>query len=305
MTLPAVGFIGLGQMGRGMARNLAGAVEALYVHDARAEARADLVAAGATECADPAAVAARASLVFLCLPFAPEVRDAVFGAGGLAEARAPALTVIDTTTLDRIDALAIADEAAAAGIAYCDCPISGTPIRAADGTLTIMFGGGDAAFVRAEPYLRAIGQTIIRCGAVGSGQAMKALNNVIYDINIAAICELLPLAAKVGLDPRQVAEVVTTGTSRSFASEHFVPRILDGLFEGDFPLEGAYKDIVNVQRMAVEHKAMTPVANAMVATYQAALAQGLGAEPKSAMIKLYEAALGVQFRRPAAVPESD
>ena len=191
-----------------------------------------------------------------------------------------------------------AEETAALGISYWDCPISGMPFRAKDGTLTVMFGGSDEAFEMVKPYLEQVGTSVIHCGPVGTGQAMKALNNIIYNVNIAALAEVLPLTVAVGLDPEQVAEIVMSGSSRSFASEYFVPRMLDGLFDTDFTLSAAYKDIVNVERMAADTGAALPVVDAMVGSYKAAIEAGYGDEPKSSMLKVYEEALGVKFRRP-------
>ncbi len=205
------------------------------------------------------------------------------------------LTIIDTTTLDRTEAIAIEGEAADVGIAYRDCPVSGMPFRAENGTLTTMFGGPRDEFDRVASTLRAFGEDVIYAGPLGSGQAMKAINNIIYNVNIAALCEVLPLAVAVGLDPEEVGRLVTSASSRSFASDYFVPRMLERRFDTDFSMEDAYKDIVNVQRMGVETRASLPVVNAMVATYQAALAADLGDQPKSAMLKVYEKALGVRF----------
>lgn len=284
-------------MGGGMALNLVKSGETLYVFDPMPTAMQPLTEAGAIACTSPAELASHCDLIFLCLPYAPEVRAAVFGADGIARASRDGLTIVDTTTLDRTDALAIAEEATQGGIAYWDCPISGMPFRAHDGTLTMMFGGTPEAFAAVQPYLKRMGEFIVHCGPVGCGQAMKALNNIIYNINIAAICEVLPLTVAVGLDPEQVAEIVTSGTSRSFASEYFVPRMLEGRFDTDFALQAAYKDIVNVQRMAAETNARLPVVDAMVGSYQAAIDAGFGDEPKSAMLKVYEQALGVEFRK--------
>jgi 3-hydroxyisobutyrate dehydrogenase-like beta-hydroxyacid dehydrogenase len=294
-----IGFIGLGRMGRGMARNLLAAGVDLTAFDLDPGAVADLTTAGACAADSAAALAARVDRVFLCLPFAPEVRATLFGEGGLCSGAREGLRVVDCTTLIRSDALEIAARAAESGLGYNDCPISGMPFRAADGTLTIMFGGDVADFEAVRPLLAHMGSDVIHCGALGSGQLMKAVNNVIYDINIAALCELLPLATEAGLDPQTVAAVVTSGSSRSFASEYFVPRMLEGRFEGDFSMAQAWKDIVNVQEIAVRHGAMTPLTAAMTAIYQTAIAQGHGGEPKSAMIKVYEQVLGAAFRKSA------
>jgi len=298
MTRTPLGFIGLGRMGAGMALNLISKGCYLVVHDASAQAMERLATAGAATAISPAAVAAKVERVFLCLPFAPEVRGVMFGEQGIASASRDGLHVVDCTTLIHSDAVDIAKQAAGAGIVYNDCPISGMPMRADDGTLTIMFGGQLEQFEAVRALLEMVGRDIIHCGALGSGQLMKAVNNVIYDINIAALCEVLPLAVKAGLDPETVARVVTSGSSRSFASDYFVPRILEGRFDSDFAMGAAWKDIVNVQEMAVRHGAMTPVVNAMTAIYQSAMVQGLADEPKSAMIKLYEGVLDIQVRKP-------
>ena len=292
-----VGFIGLGRMGGGMALNLLTKSVALHVYDPHAAAMRPLTEAGATASNSPAEMARVCDLIFMCLPYAPEVEAAIFGDGGIVEAAPQGLTIVDTTTLDRTDALAIAAKCAALGIAYWDCPISGMPFRAKDGSLTVMFGGTPEAFEMTKPYLDKVGTTIVHCGPVGAGQAMKALNNIIYNVNIAALAEVLPLTVAVGLDPEQVAGIVMSGSSRSFVSEYFVPRMLEAKFDTDFMLKAAYKDIVNVERMAAETGARLPVVNAMVGSYKAAIEAGYGDEPKSAMLKVYEDALGVKFRK--------
>lgn len=296
--MATVGYIGLGRMGGGMALNLAKSVSPAYVFDPLSEAMKPLLDAGAIACESAADIANKCDLIFMCLPFAPEVRAVMFGPDGIHSARRNELTIVDTTTLDRTDAIAICKEAAEVGIAYWDCPISGMPFRAHDGTLTMMFGGSAEGFAFAKPYLDHMGEHIIHAGPVGCGQAMKALNNIVYDINIAAISEVIPLALAIGLDADLVAELMTTGSSKSFASEYFVPRMMDRQFHTDFAMQDAYKDIVNVQRMCDETGASTPVVDAMVKSYQSALDAGLGHEPKSSMIKVYEEKLGVKFVRP-------
>ena len=217
----------------------------------------------------------------------------LFGRRGVVRGgRTPA--VVDATTMNHRAARRLAQRAGDAGLAYGDCPVSGMPLRAAQGTLTMMFGGARELFALSEPYLRVMGEFIFHCGGVGMGQLMKAVNNIVYDVNIAAFCEVLPFAVKAGLQPRQLAEVLTTGTARSFASEHFVPRILERRFEGDFSLQAAYKDITNVQEAAAQVDASLPLVEAMVSTYRAAVEMGFGAQAKSAMIKVYEERLGQQ-----------
>jgi 3-hydroxyisobutyrate dehydrogenase-like beta-hydroxyacid dehydrogenase len=288
MEKNTVGFIGLGRMGCGMASNLAKAGIPLTVFDALREPVGALAAAGASAGTSPADVASKVDRLFLCLPSEKEVGEVLFGEQGAAAAAREGLVIIDTTTMNHGAALELAEKSGQSGIPYWDCPISGMPFRAANGTLTMMFGGSAEAFEDAKPLLDIMGEFIVHCGEVGSGQLMKAINNIIYNVNIAAICEVMPLAVKAGLGTDTLAEVLTTASARSFASEYFVPRILDRKFDTDFSLKAAYKDIVNVQEAAERLQATTPVVDAMVATYRAAIDMGFGDEPKSAMVKVYE-----------------
>ena len=283
-------------MGLGMARNLSGAGVPLVVCDVNPQPVRTLVEDGAAVAADPAELADRADLIFVCVPSETESAGVLFGERGVVHGgQTPA--VVDTTTMNHGAALQLAQQSRDAGLAYSDCPISGMPFRAENGTLTMMFGGSGEMFAAAKPYLDIMGEFIVHCGEVGMGQLMKAVNNIIYDVNIAAFCEVMPLAIKAGLQPAQLAEVLTTASSRSFASEYFVPRILERQFEGDFSLQAAYKDIVNVQQVAARLDASLPVVEAMVATYRAAIEMGFGDQPKSAMVKVYEARLGQTVQR--------
>ena len=301
-----IGFIGLGQMGGAMARNLLSANGSLMVFDNNPEATQVLADAGASVCRRAADMRGECKIIVLCLPFTTQVRETLFGADGVfgdgvfgdrerGEADDP-LTILDATTLDREDALQIGAEVSATGSHYFDCPVSGLPKRAVDGSLTIMFGGSKQGFNLAEPVLQTMGSSVLHCGELGCGQAMKAVNNIIYNINISAICEILPLAVAAGLDSEELARLVTSGSSRSFAAEHFVPKMLAREFSGDFAMQDAHKDIVNMQRIAAAAGADTPVMNAMISSYQQTMDSGCGGEPKHAMIKRYEDALGVTFR---------
>ena len=290
-----VGFIGLGRMGSGMVRNLLKAGVPLVVWDVLPEAARSLAEDGASVAADPAALAASAELIFLCVPTDKEADEVLFGERGVVPGgKTPA--VVDTTTMNHRAARRLAERAGEAGVAYADCPVSGMPLRAEQGTLTMMFGGSAELFALSKPCLDVMGEFVVHCGDVGMGQLMKAVNNIVYDVNIAAVCEVLPFAVKAGLQPAQLAQVLTTGNSRSFASEHFVPRIMERRFEGDFSLRAAYKDIVNIQEAAAQLDVSLPLVEAMVKAYRAAIEKGYGDEPKSAMVKVYEERMGQRVR---------
>ena len=284
-------------MGRGMAANLTTAGHNLYVYDKSASAMARFTDTNAICCQSLSEIAQTCYLIFLCLPSAKEVDDVLFGPNGLVENANAEISIIDTSTLERSEALQFHDQLANKGIQYADCPVSGLPARAREGRLTLMFGGSQILFEQVSPLLELLGKNIVYCGEVGSGQLMKAVNNIIYNINIVALCEILPLGVAAGISIDALEQVVTSASSRSFAGDHFIPRIMAREFEGDFPLAGAYKDILNMQKVATEKQALTPLMNAMISSYQNALADGLGDEPKSAIIKIYEKVLGVEFKR--------
>jgi 3-hydroxyisobutyrate dehydrogenase-like beta-hydroxyacid dehydrogenase len=299
MNENSVGFIGLGRMGFGMASNLANAGVSLTAFDVRPEPMETIIQHGVSAAADLADLASRAQVLFLCLPSETEVDDVLFGKQGVVANARSDLVIVDTTTMNYRAALQIAEKSEKAGLSYSDCPVSGMPFRAENGTLTMMFGGSSEMFTDLRPYLDIMGEFIIHCGEVGMGQLMKAVNNIIYNVNIAAICEVMPLAVKAGLEAGKLAEVLTTASSRSFASEYFLPRILERRFDSDFPMQAAYKDIVNIQEIAARYQASMPIVDAMVSIYQAAIDMGFGEQPKSAMVKVYEKRLGQEVCLPA------
>ena len=284
-------------MGSGMASNLTNAGHQLYVHDQSASAMARFADTNAICCQSLSEIAQNCSLVFLCLPSAKEVDEVLFGPKGLVDNVKAQISIIDTSTLERSESLQFHGQLAHKAIQYADCPVSGLPARAREGKLTLMFGGSQTLFEQVSPLLELLGKNIIYCGEVGSGQLMKAVNNIIYNINIVALCEILPLGVEAGISIDALEQVVNSASSRSFAGDHFIPRMLAREFEGDFPLAGAYKDILNMQKVATEKQALTPLMNAMISSYQNAIADGLGDEPKSAIIKIYEKVLSIEFKR--------
>ena len=294
-----IAFVGLGKMGRPIARHLAqksmAGTQRLTAFDANASQTVGIEATGLTATTDRDAIDG-AQILFTCLPDGDVVEDAVFGSDGLAQHLAPDAIVVDLSTIEHAKAVAIGRRLEADGNRFLDCPVSGAPAGAEAGTLTVMCGGDSATFATIKPLLERFSATVLHMGPLGSGQLTKTVNNVIYDINIAAIAEVLPMAVAMGLDPEQIATVVTTGTSRSFASEYFVPRILKGLFDEGYPLAKAYKDLVSCAEVGMKHGVPMPLTAAATATYQTTMRQGHGDRDKGAMILPFEALLGVQVR---------
>ena len=184
MSNSGIGFIGLGQMGLGMANNLGRVASPFYAYDALSDATNRLSSDNIIIASSVSSIAENCHLIFLCLPSAKEVKEVIFGTGGIADSALPNLSIIDTSTIDRTEAISIHNQLANQGITYADCPISGLPFRAADGTLTLMFGGSRELFDATKRELDAMGEFIVYCGESGAGQMMKAVNNIIYNINI-------------------------------------------------------------------------------------------------------------------------
>jgi len=290
-----LGFVGLGQMGRPIALNLLKSGAQLVVSDRSDESFGAFRERGAAATTNVSELA-DADIIFLCLPNGKIVHEFLLGEDGLIRRLKPGQTVVDLSTITHTTTTAVASALNAGGIAFLDAPISGMQARAVDGTLTVMCGGERKVFYRVKPFLECIGNKILFMGPAGSGQLTKLINQLLFDINAAALAEILPMAVKLGLDPDLVGEVVNSGTGRSYASEFFVPRILQRQFSDGYPMAHAYKDLVSGAELGAHHCVPMPVLAAATATYQTALLKGHGQRDKGAMVQVFEDILGVQVR---------
>jgi 3-hydroxyisobutyrate dehydrogenase-like beta-hydroxyacid dehydrogenase len=292
-----IGFIGLGQMGKWMALNLQKGGFNLTVADIDSAAVASVTAAGAAAAATPAELAGCTDWIFLSLPNAAVVEQVLFGPNGLIENGRRGQIIVDLGTTAYMATLEFGRKLKDRGIFFADSPVSGMEARAREGNLTIMFGGDQKVFKQLQPVFGALGDLILYMGELGSGQLTKLINQLLFNISAAAIAEILPMAAKLGLDPEKVISVVNSGTGKSFAAEFFGPRILEDRFEEGYPLKHAYKDMVSAAEIGAHGKIPLPLVQAATTTYQLALAAGYGDEGKGAMIKVFENILGVKFRK--------
>lgn len=292
-----IGFIGLGQMGRWMALNMRKAGFGVHVCDVDQGRVRLLTEEGAVEAASPAEAASRAAWLFLSLPHTEAVREVLFGPQGVAAGAKEGLIVADLSTISYLATVEIHGLLARRGIHFLDAPVSGMEARAREGTLTVMVGGEAALIETIRPALAAIGDRIVPMGAVGSGQLAKLINQLLFDVNCAALAEVLPMAAKLGLDPEKVSQVVTSGTGRSFAAEFFIPLILEGRFDEGYPIKNAYKDLLSAAEISAQRQIPLPLVNAATVTFQMALAEGWGDCDKGGLIRVFERLLGVEFRR--------
>ena len=292
-----IGFIGLGTMGKWMALNMMKAGFSLRVYDINPAAVQFLAGQGAAAAQSPADVAAEVDWLFLSLPDTEIVEKAIFGEKGVAQGARPGLVLIDLSTIGYIPTLEIHRKLKEKGIRFADAPVSGMEARAKEGKITVMFGGDERLFHTVRPAFDAIGNQIVYMGEVGSGQLTKLINQLLFNINCAGLAEVLPMAVKLGLDPEKVAQVVTTGTGRSFAADFFIPLTLVNRFDEGYPVKSAYKDMISAAEISAHKGIPLPVVNATAVTFQMAIAEGFGDLSKGGLIRVFEKLLGTEFRK--------
>ncbi|MDA0337546.1 MAG: NAD(P)-dependent oxidoreductase [bacterium] len=290
-----VGFIGLGSMGHGMMARLVRHGVAVLAYDVDDAARQAATGHGVSLAENVATVGRNCKRIILSLPDGDVVEEVLFGSGAMAAALVPGAIIVDTSTTPAGKSQALAERLATQGVLFLDAPVTGMETRAADGTLTIMVGGDEAAFQAVRPLLEHMGTTVVHMGASGNGQLTKMVNNVLYNVSVAAMAEMLPLAARLGLDPQSIRRVVSSGSGQSFGFDYFSERVLEGRFNEGYPMGKAFKDMLAISAHANAVHAPMPVVSGALQTYRQALAEGYGAEAKGAMIKVWERVLGVDL----------
>jgi 3-hydroxyisobutyrate dehydrogenase-like beta-hydroxyacid dehydrogenase len=290
-----LGFVGLGQMGKHMAMNMLKSDAELIINDIRTDCFQEFEKKGVGTTSNLMEIA-QAEIIFLSLPSSEIVRNILLGENGLFNNLVEGQIVVDLSTIKYTTTIEIAKRLEERGVAFIDAPVSGMEARAIEGTLTVMCGGPRESFDKIIPYLKCIGDKILYMGDTGSGQLTKLINQLLFDINLAALAEILPMSVKMGLDPDKVGQVVNSGTGRSYASEFFIPRILKDSFVEGYLMKHAYKDLVSAAEIGANRCIPMPVLNAAISTYQMALLKGYGDRDKGAMICVFEELLGVSYR---------
>jgi 3-hydroxyisobutyrate dehydrogenase-like beta-hydroxyacid dehydrogenase len=293
VEISPVGFVGTGTIGAPMAKRMIDAGHALGVCDRSEAATAPLVAAGATRSASPREVAAACRIVFTSLPGPREVEEVATGKHGLLEgARAGDVHVdLSTSAFDAVRALA--EREAAAGVQLVDAPVSGGVIGATRGTLTVMASGDRKAYELVEPLLGAFGKNLFYLGESGNGTLTKLVNNAIFLCGGLLVQESFAMAAKAGLDPNRLLEVVQKSSGAAYAgmAKLLLGRGFDNAF---FQLALAEKDVGLAVASAQALGVPMPVIEAAHATYARALAMGLGPKLFAATLLAVEDAAGVE-----------
>lgn len=273
-----VAFIGLGKMGQPMAKRLLAAGYVVHGFDLSMAACDAITAAGGLIFDSAAAAVADSNEVILMLPDSKAVRTVVVGVNGIASAARPGSLFIDMSSSDPGDTRKLAHDLSPRNLSLIDAPVSGGVKRAVDGTLAIMVGGERALAERAWPLLAAMGKTIISTGPIGSGHAMKALNNFVSAAGLAAACEALAVASKFGIEPEVAIEVLNASTGRNNATENKMKQfVISGSFASGFSMQLMAKDLGIAARLADE-LGLDAAGIQSAARQWAAASQGLGPE---------------------------
>jgi 3-hydroxyisobutyrate dehydrogenase-like beta-hydroxyacid dehydrogenase len=277
MSKAKVGYIGVGLMGHGAAKNILEKGHPLTIMDRSRVPVDDLVKRGASEGKSAAEVARASDILFLCLPSSVEVEATVYGAGGVLEGAHESLIVVDCTTADPNSTRRIAEDLTKKGARMLDAPLGRTPKEAEEGKLSAYVGGDDATFAAVKPVFGTHADTIIHVGPLGMGHTLKLINNFIGIGTAAIISEAVATAAKVGVDMRKLYEVVSAGSGNSRAFQMMMPWVLDG---DDSQLKGSLriggKDLRAYTRLAEAAPAAAFIAQAVNQTLQLFNTRGHG-----------------------------
>jgi len=292
-----VGVIGTGAMGGGVVQSLVRAGVATCARDIRAEAQAAAERHGAVPCGSPAELARACDAIILLVVDADQIETVLFGADGAAGALEPGAIVVASSTVDPAFPAALAPRLAAAGIALLDAPVSGGPAKAAAGTMTMMVSGDPAALQRLRAILEAITGTLFAVGPrAGDASAFKIVNNLLAAANLAASAEAMVMAARAGLDPRQVVDVVNASSGGSWMFADRMARVLAGDYAPRAATKILTKDVgiaaAFAQRLGVD----APFARAAHAAFLDALAAGHGDEDDAIIVKRAADRAGLKWK---------
>ena len=290
MSSPRIGFIGIGMMGHGMAKNLLakGFALTLKVHRDRTRA-ADLLAAGAKEATTHAELARASDMVILCVTGSPQVEEIVLGTAGILSAARPGLVVIDTSTAEPGSTARLREALAAKGTALVDAPLARTPMEAEAGRLNTMVGANDALFAQVKPVLSAFCENVFHVGPPGAGHTLKLVNNFMALTIVASIGEAFAVAAKAGVKLDKLFEVVSQGALNS----PIFQMMAGGAVAGDlgrmkFSIQNAAKDLRYYTHLAESLPVATFLGEAVHQSFAQAVALGLGEKMVPSMIEAQE-----------------
>ena len=290
-----VGYIGLGLMGKSIARNILKAGFPLVVHNRSRGAVEELAGEGATAAYSPKEVAEQVDVIFTNLPDTPDVEQVVLGENGILDGAHDGLIYVDNSTIKPASARMIAERLAEKNVLALDAPVSGGDIGAKNGTLTIMVGGEASALEKVMPAFQAMGKTITHVGDAGAGQVAKAANQIMVAAQMVALGELLVFSKKAGVDPRKVVEAIKGGAAQCWTLDVKPPRLFEGNRNPGFKAYMQLKDLKIILDTAREYD--IPISGTIenASLFQQMIDLGMGELDNSAVVGVIEEKAGVKI----------
>jgi 2-hydroxy-3-oxopropionate reductase len=291
-----VGYIGLGLMGKSMARNILKAGFPLVVYNRSQGAVGELAQQGATPARTPSEVASQVDVVFTNLPDSPDVETVVLEKDGILEGAHPGMIFVDNSTIKPATARRLANILSEKGIESLDAPVSGGDIGARDGTLTIMVGGSETVLERVMPILQALGKTITHVGSNGAGQIAKAANQIMVAAQMVAMGELLIFAKKAGTDPQKIIQAIKGGAAQCWTLDVKPQRLFAGNRQPGFKALMQAKDLGIIMDTASEYGIPLPSAAVHAQLFNAMLQMDMGDLDNSAVVGVIERLAGIELQ---------
>jgi 2-hydroxy-3-oxopropionate reductase len=291
-----IGFIGLGIMGRPMAKNLLKAGFPIVAYDLNKDAVADLVKAGALAASSSKEAAGEADVIITMLPDSPDVKEVILGKNGVMEGIKPGSIVIDMSSINPLVSQEIEKELRKKGVEMLDAPVSGGETGAIQGTLAIMVGGEEKVFKDCVDIFNAVGKNIVRVGGIGAGGFVKLVNQIIVAMNIAAVGEAFTLGAKAGLDPQVIHQAIRGGLAGSQVLETKAPMIFGRNFKPGFKIKLHHKDLQNALSTAKDLGVPLPLSSFVQQIFLSLMTEGRGEEDHSALATFFEKMAKVEIK---------
>jgi 2-hydroxy-3-oxopropionate reductase len=292
-----IGFIGLGIMGKPMAKNLLKAGYNLVVLDLNQSSFDELVSLGAEQASTPKEIALNCEIIITMLPNSPQVKEVVLEKNGLIDGLKTGSVFIDMSSISPLVSRELSRTLEEKGAEMLDAPVSGGEPKAKDGTLSVMVGGKKEVFDRCYPILKAMAASVVLTGNIGAGNITKLANQIIVALNIAAMSEALVLASKAGVEPELVYQAIRGGLAGSTVLDAKAPMVMDRKFNPGFRLNLHIKDLSNALDTSHEIGVSLPLTSAVMEIMQTLKVDGLGEDDHGSLIKYYEKLAKIEVKR--------
>jgi 2-hydroxy-3-oxopropionate reductase len=291
-----IGFIGLGIMGKPMAKNLLKAGYSIVAYDLNKDAVEDVVKAGALGASSSKEAAGKAEVIITMLPDSPDVKEVILGKDGVLEGIKPGSIVIDMSSINPLVSQEIEKELKKKGVEMLDAPVSGGETGAIQGTLAVMVGGKEKVFNESVEIFKAVGKNIVHVGGIGAGGFVKLVNQIIVAVNIAAVGEAFTLGTKAGLDPQVIHQAIRGGLAGSSVLETKAPMMFARNFKPGFKIRLHHKDLQNALSTAKDLGVPLPLSSFVQQIILSLMTEGRGEEDHSALATFFEKMAKVEIK---------